>query len=236
MAKQFFKNFPEMQYKLDSGKLITIKDFFRKATIEGAAREAIINYTYHELEEGDRPDVLASKLYGNGDLHWIFFMVNDLNNYYDWWKDQSTFQQYIEKKYRGKFLVCDSSTDIVSATSKFLIGETITTSDSKGVIIDVDPTFCRIGVDVEYGFLNPQVTTGSSSSKSVTPTSIIEMRDGVSYYDKDGVRSTHFVSGSTAKSLWEDEYEINEEKRRIKIIKPSMIGPVVRQFEKVMKS
>ena len=26
MAKQFFKNFPEMQYKLDSGKLITIKD------------------------------------------------------------------------------------------------------------------------------------------------------------------------------------------------------------------
>ena len=163
-------------------------------------------------------------------------MQNYFDNYYDWWKDQSTFQQYIEKKYRGKFLVCDSSTDIVSATSKFLIGETITTSDSKGVIIDVDPTFCRIGVDVEYGFLNPQVTTGSSSSKSVTPASIIEMRDGVSYYDKGGVRSTHFVSGSTAKSLWEDEYEINEEKRRIKIIKPSMIGPVVRQFEKVMKS
>ena len=100
MAQEFFKNFPEMQYKLDSGKIITIKDFFRKSNIQGTAREAVINYTYHELQEGDRPDVLASKLYGNGDLHWIFFMVNDLNNYYDWWKDQSTFQQYIEKKYR----------------------------------------------------------------------------------------------------------------------------------------
>ena len=50
MAKEFFKNFPEMQYKLDSGKIITIKDFFRKSSITGAAREAVINYTVHELE------------------------------------------------------------------------------------------------------------------------------------------------------------------------------------------
>ena len=39
MAKEFFKNFPEMQYKLDSGKIITIKDFFRKSSITGGARE-----------------------------------------------------------------------------------------------------------------------------------------------------------------------------------------------------
>ena len=34
MAKEFFKNFPEIQYKLDSGKIVTIKDFFRKSSIE----------------------------------------------------------------------------------------------------------------------------------------------------------------------------------------------------------
>tara|TARA_Y100000996_G_C22551595_1_gene653874 strand:+ start:1142 stop:1852 length:711 start_codon:yes stop_codon:yes gene_type:complete len=236
MATQFFKNFPEMQYKLSDGKLITIKDFFRKSTIDGAAREAVVNYTYHELEEGDRPDVLATKLYGNGDLHWTFFLVNDLNNYYDWWKDQSSFQSYMEKRYKGKYFVCNQSTDIVSSTSKFLLGETITGTNSRGIITEVDPTFCRLGVDVEVGFVNPIVSTGSSSSKAVTPVSIIDKQDGVAYYEKDGVKSTHFVSGSTAKSIFEDEYEINEEKRKIKIIKPSMIGAVVNQFEKVMKS
>ena len=122
MAKEFFKNFPEMQYKLDSGKLITIKDFFRKATVDASARDSVIEYTYHELEEGDRPDVLASKLYGNGDLHWTFFLVNELNNYYDWWKDQSTFQKYIEKKLRGHFLIAENSTDIVNATKKLKPG------------------------------------------------------------------------------------------------------------------
>ena len=132
MAKEFFKNFPEMQYKLDDGKIITIKDFFRKSNIEGAAREAVVNYTLHELQEGDRPDVLASKLYGNGDLHWTFFLVNDFDNYYDWWKDQITFENYINHKYKGKYFVCDSVSDIVSSTSKFLLGESITGTNSRG--------------------------------------------------------------------------------------------------------
>ena len=30
MAQEYFKNFPEMQYTLSDGKIITIKDFFRK--------------------------------------------------------------------------------------------------------------------------------------------------------------------------------------------------------------
>ena len=34
MANQFFKNFPEIQYTLKTGKIITIKDFFRKSSVE----------------------------------------------------------------------------------------------------------------------------------------------------------------------------------------------------------
>ena len=115
------------------------------------------------------------------------------------------------------------------------MGESVTGTNSRGIIIDVDPTFCRLGVDVEVGFQNP-ICNRSTSNKTVTPISIIDARDGVAYYEKDGVKSTHFVSGSTAKTLWEDEYEKNEKKRLIKIIKPSMISAVVNQFEKVMKS
>ena len=33
MANQFFKNFPEIQYTLNTGKIITIKDFFRKSAL-----------------------------------------------------------------------------------------------------------------------------------------------------------------------------------------------------------
>ena len=60
--------------------------------------------------------------------------------------------------------------------------------------------------------------------------------DAIAYYEKDGVKSTHFVSGATSKSIYEDEFDKNEEKRRIKIIRPNMVGRIVSQFEKVMKS
>ena len=225
-----------MQYKLDSGKIITIKDFFRKSTITGAAREAVINYTVHELEEGDRPDVLASKLYGNGDLHWTFFLVNDFNNYYDWWKDNQTMERYIREKYSGKYFTASASTDIVSSTSKFLVGETITGLNSLGYITAVEPTYNRIAVDVKEGFITPTEATGSSSGKVFTPASIISQQDGVAYYYKDDIKRNTFASGYQSKSNWEYEYELNEEKRKIKVIKPSMINAVVNQFEKVMKS
>ena len=33
MATKFFENFPKIQYKLDDGRIIYIKDFFRKSKI-----------------------------------------------------------------------------------------------------------------------------------------------------------------------------------------------------------
>ena len=85
MANQFFKNFPEIQYKIQDSngvdKFVTIKDFFRKSRIEQAAVTNVIDYTYYELEDGERPDVAATKLYGNPDLHWTFFLVNEIENY-----------------------------------------------------------------------------------------------------------------------------------------------------------
>ena len=44
MADKFFTNFPEIQYQMDDGKVIFIKDFFRKSKIEQEAVNSIINY------------------------------------------------------------------------------------------------------------------------------------------------------------------------------------------------
>ena len=81
MANELFKNFPEIRYKLSNGKIVTIKDFFRKAKLEGTQLNQVIDYTFYELQEGERPDVVASKLYGNGDLHWTIFLANEITNY-----------------------------------------------------------------------------------------------------------------------------------------------------------
>ena len=97
MALEFFKNFPEIDYKLSNGKTILIKDFFRKSKVEQEALNSIVEYSLYELADGERPDVAAAKLYGNPHLHWTFFLVNEHlhDGYRAWPMTQESLQDYI---------------------------------------------------------------------------------------------------------------------------------------------
>ena len=237
MATEFFKNFPKIQYKLNDGRIIYIKDFFRKSKIEQEAVQSIVDYTKYEIQEGERPDIVATKLYGNPDLHWIFFVVNEIENYYDWHMDNQTFQKYLDKKYHGQFLVFDQSTSVVSATSKYLLGEKITSTSGLGRIIEVDPTHKRLAVDVEKKFVANEAITGAVSEKSSTPASVVDRLDGVyKYKNSDGVMRNTTDTGFSAVTFRDHEIEENEAKRLIKIVRPELVDGIVRRFEKIMLS
>ena len=64
------------------------------------------------------------------------------------------------------------------------------------------------------------------------------LRDGVKhYYNKTtGLYSNVPTAGYTAVTIYDYEYEVNEDKRLIKVIDPAIIQKVVRRFEKVMSS
>ena len=322
MANQFFKNFPEIQYKIQDSngvdKFVTIKDFFRKSRIEQAAVTNVIDYTYYELEDGERPDVTATKLYGNPDLHWTFFLVNEIENYYDWHRDNNSFEEFIEDKYPGQILTGAATTDIVDATSKFALGErlsfqyefeangsdtsfsgtdengntlsfkkeglkvyrlelasgnrvllenpkqytisnfsnqrytTITYVDIetlllsgdkllindsiKANVIKIEPAFKRI-VTVGESLIGGQRITGSVSGKTFTVVDAINHRDGIKRYKTtDGQYRNNFTSGDTSESHYKFETDKNEEKRKIKVIRPEFIKRVVNEFERIMLS
>ena len=190
MAQEFFKNFPTIQYKLSDGKIITIKDFFRKSKIEQESVTSLVEYTFYELEEGDRPDTVASKIYGNGDLHWTLYLVNDFDNYFDWFKTSQEFEEYIKQKYEGYLVNANNTSEIINSTSKFLLGEKVKTNHSEGIVIKVDPTHNRIGVKPikgDFGADSPSegTITGESSGKSFSINFTTHHRDGISHYFKD---------------------------------------------------
>ena len=237
MSNQLYKNFPELTYTLNAVKIITIKDFFRKAKIETSALDTVIEYQYYEILDGERPDIVASKLYGDGDLHWTFFLVNDFDNYYDWYMDMATFTTYMDDTYEGQNLIASLSTDIVSASSKFLLGEGVTSNvgGKKADIIDINPMHKRItvvGDTIGVG----EVITGSG--KSFTVQSVSEHRDGVHHYvdAKEHMRTF----GADEPATWTPvthytvEDEANEKKRQIKIIRPNRIRRVLQEFERIM--
>lgn len=260
MANKLFKNFPTITYTLESGKVISIKDFFRKAKIEGSALDSIVDYQKYEILDGERPDVVAAKLYGDGDLHWVFFLVNDFDNYYDWFMDYETFLNYMSEKYQGQNLMVTDSTNLVTTPTydttlistdnplghkhdnKILIGETLTSNLGKTVsVLSVDPQFKRVNVlgdTITAGeTLTSKVNEDLGTAMSFTVDSVSDAQDGIHHYvNSSGMKRTFGGTGWTPVTHYTKEYEDNEEKRSIKIIAPSKIRTVLREFERIMLS
>lgn len=259
MANQIFKNFPSMQYTLNTGKVVTIKDFFRKAKIESNTIDSLIEYQSYEILEGERPDIVAAKLYGDSDLHWTFFLVNDFDNYYDWFMDYETFENYMAEKYQGQNLIVENSSSIVTTPTydttlvstdnplghkhdnKILIGETLTSGTKEVSVLSVDPTFNRVVVKGDTIEANDVMVSKTNevfgTNLSFTVESVSDAKDGIHHYkDSAGNKRTFGGTGWTAVTHYTEEYEENESKRQIKIIRPERIRRVLREFERIMSN
>jgi Base plate wedge protein 53 len=72
----------------------------RIGVIKDVMENNINAYFYYIIEDGDRPEILAEKVYNDPEAHWIILYANNIYDpLYDWPMDQRTFDKYIIKKY-----------------------------------------------------------------------------------------------------------------------------------------
>lgn len=101
----FFDKFPVIRYQISGVKYSnfqTVRNIlFRTAII----RETLSNsssYIKYVIRDGDTPEILASKIYGDPQAHWMILYANDiLDAQYDWPLTASAFAKYIADKYRS---------------------------------------------------------------------------------------------------------------------------------------
>ena len=213
MVQGFFKHIPNINYDfMSDGNYRQAKDLFRKVSVWNHIQEGITGYSYYRITEGERPDVVAAKLYGDATLYWLFFLVNEnLQDLSDWPKSQRLFEKYIDRKYSGKCLVAANSTDIVSydyvneVSSKFVLGEKVSQSTSAyGFVTDVNPTHNRITVQIPESvvdtFTVASTVTGASSEKSFTISSVQNERDAINHYLDSNDKKVTFESYTSTAS------------------------------------
>ena len=154
MSEEFFSNYPKIQYDLyRNGSSVELTDICRAAIINSElVADDATNYTYYDIFDGDRPDVVSYKIYGTVEHYWTFFLINDhlrsgLNS--QWPLSYSDFTKYIDKKYSqyscisfipqenidGKGILDFS---IIPLDSKYLQYLRLTSSTNSGKIASID--------------------------------------------------------------------------------------------------
>ena len=235
---QYFTNFPTTQYDLffDNQKTEVV-DLFRVVKVKKQFKDDVTFYTFYNIQDGERPDIVSTKLYGTPDYYWTFFMVNDnlVNIHTDWPLGTTELQHLVDKKYPG--LVLTTNEDI---STKFVKGNRIAglVSGAQARLIDKDPNLGIMRIEVISGtFVPNEIVRDIATNEFVVITGEAYWKDTPHHYENArGDYVTKSTVGATPISNEEHEFNLNDAKTKIKIIRPQYIQSIADQFIEQIKT
>lgn len=248
----YFSNFPRIYYDFPqdqtSESLQVLSDITANVRFRKEVLENITLYDEYDIVEGETPEIIAEKMYGNPELHWIIMLFNER---YDYLRDfpmtnEELYQHCIATygedhledvhHYEKDGLISRGVANLkvpsnVAAEAK--VGDLINgLPKSRGKITGIDLATNTLTLEMEFGrFVNQQDATLS----------------GIRYneYLQTNVYTAivNFVIPNNAFSVnplydlvtnYEYELTENEKKRRIKLISPTLVNQIVREFNNLI--
>ena len=171
---------------------ITVKNLFKRAKIRTDINNAITAFDYYQITDNQRPEVVASSLYGDPELDWVILITNNITNVRDQWPlSNNDLYNYMIDKYGSGEALSDihhyETTEVKDEYDRLVV--------PSGLQVDSDFT-------VTYTKFNNTVST-VSPVKQVTN--------------------------------YEYETNTNEEKRKIRVLKPAYLSVVITDLRNIMK-
>ena len=97
----YFSNFPLMAYDIkgDNGYKL-VPDILRRVKLRANIRNGMFMFDNYDVKEGETPETVAFKWFGDAEYHWVILMTNNITDrYYEWPLTQPQFQLHLEDKY-----------------------------------------------------------------------------------------------------------------------------------------
>ena len=240
-----FKNFPKVLYNF--GNEVDSVIFQKLGTyvdIIDQVRDDITIYSDYTILDGDRPDILSYNLYGDIQYYWLIFYVNDALREEGWPLTANEVQEQMEKYYphdfirtydnwfKGDFKIGNRATGKKSGA----FGDIVQTHPDLGqIIVNVENNFSfqkSEAVEAGFGFFNPDTITVQGFGRQYDAVHHYEDANG-NYVDIDPLQiAPSLLTPITFSDRFIAE---NEKRKRIKIIKPDVIGQIYSEFNKALR-
>ena len=94
--------------KTRSDERILIKNFFKRAILRTDIDKAITAYDFRVIKEGERPDIIANKVYDDPELDWVILITNNITNIRNQWPlSNNDLHNYMLEKYGSEAALSD---------------------------------------------------------------------------------------------------------------------------------
>lgn len=205
---QYFSALPKV-ISTDSNRVSKVMTnlMARSSIIPSVLQNPLVYYTY-DIQDGDTPEIVASKYYDDSYRYWIVLYVNQITDpQWGWPLNGNQFEKYIKDKYGYDATTGQWTTD--PYTTAYEYQKIITKYDSVYDTTTVD----TLVIDEDTYNTLPDSTTQTYTlpSGSVTITT-----------------TRHAVN------LYEHEMNVNESKRNIKLLNAIYVDQLEREFESLM--
>jgi hypothetical protein len=210
MAK-YFNYFPQTAYYLsdDNSSLDVVTNLMSRFSFNAASKDKLVMYYKYDISDGETPEIIADKLYGSPEKHWIILSVNNIKNpQFDWPLRYNDLTKYIDIKYRGATYANTANTGTGLSWSK---------SHTHSYYI-TEKRVMPSGSDTTETIIIDAATFANTNTTSTVVYTL---------YDSSNVTITTTKSSI---SYYEYEIEENEGKRTIDILRPEFVKTIEQEF------
>ena len=97
----YFSRFPLRVYDMKGdGVFKLLPDILRRVKLRSGIKAGAFIFTEYDVRDGEKPEDVAVKWFGDPEYHWVILMTNNITDrYYQWPMTQPQFQNFIEDKY-----------------------------------------------------------------------------------------------------------------------------------------
>ena len=97
----YFNTFPVIPYDaIGNNDFKFVTNLLRRVSIRAKVKTSTALFDTYSVKNGETPEMIAHKLYGDTEYHWIVLMMNDIiDRYHQWPMSTRQFLAHLKDKY-----------------------------------------------------------------------------------------------------------------------------------------
>lgn len=186
----YFSKFPTFKYPITINNetiSVLVRNLLRRCALSDEMRQDNAIFIEYHVKDGERPEHIAERIYGDAGLHWIILLTNTtIDPYHGWYMSQGVLETYLQTKYSGYSVFFTDVSGVggsVFYSSDIQTGSTLSQGGVSAIVKDFQSQLCKLVVSGSAFSIGPAILTGiSGATHGIELRKILKSMDALNYF------------------------------------------------------